>query len=206
MKQEKVLTPTVETPEPQTENAKPEEVFTQNEKPVLQMLSQEDAYIADRMKSQAKSLDEVLMVKEKRYAPGEHRLSLPREFKKYEEKFSFRWANKKKRAIDDTIQKGWVIVNRTLFPDVAKKSSYLFSTSGAVEKGDAILVFIKKEIAEAIRRAPGEKSTATLKAQLSKGTQPLPKGQSGFYIPEDTTEKEEKGVAEGGALQEGRDF
>ncbi len=173
--------------------------------PILQVLAEDDRYIADRMKSQPKTLDDVLMVKEKRYAPGEHRLTLPKEFKIYEDRLSFRWINKKKRSIDDAIIKGWIVVNKTLFPDVAKKSKYLFSTNGAVERGDAILACIKKEIAESIRKEPGLKSSAYLNNQLKKGTQPLPKGQSGFYKPEDSGEKEdESGVGRG--LQEGRDF
>lgn len=173
--------------------------------PILQVLAEEDRYIADRMKSQPKTLDEVLMVKEKRYAPGEHRLTLPKEFKVYEDRLAFRWLNKKKRSLDDAIIKGWIVVNKTIFPEVAKKAKYLFSTSGAVERGDAILACIKKEIAESIRKAPGIKSSAYLKNQLNKGTTPLPKGQSGFYKPEDTTEKEDdSGVGQG--LQEGRDF
>ena len=176
------------------------------EYPVLQTMSEEDAYIHDRMKSQPKTLEEVLMVKEKKYAPGEHRLSLPKELRVYEDKFAFRWINKHKRAVDDAIIKGWVIVNRRLFPDVAEKAKHLFSTSGAIEKGDAILAFMNKEIAMQIRRAPGEKSNAYLKAALEKGTQPLPKGQSGFYKPEDTSEKEDVGIEQGGGLQEGRDF
>ena len=174
--------------------------------PILQIMAEEDAYIADRMKSQPKTLDEVLMVKEKRYAPGEHRLSLPKELKPYEDRFIFRWINKRKRAVDEAIIKGWVIVNRTLFPDVARDASHLFSTSGAVEKGDAILSFMNKEVAMQIRRAPGEKSSAILKAQLEKGTQKLGEGQSGFYKPEDTTEKEDASIEAGGGLQEGRDF
>lgn len=173
--------------------------------PILQVLAEDDRYIADRMKSQPKTLDDVLMVKEKRYAPGEHRLTLPKEFKVYEDRLSFRWINKKKRSIDDAIIKGWIVVNKTIFPEVAKKSKYLFSTNGAVERGDAVLACIKKEIAESIRKAPGIKSSAYLKNQLNKGTTPLPKGQSGFYKPEDTTEKEDdSGVGQG--LQEGRDF
>ena len=173
--------------------------------PILQMLAEDDRYIADRMKSQPRTLDDVLMVKERRYAPGEHRLTLPKEFKVYEDKLAFRWLNKKKRSIDDAIIKGWIIVNKTIFPEVAKKSKYLFSTSGAIERGDAVLACIKKEIAESIRRAPGLKSSAYLKNQLAKGTQPLPKGQSGFYKPEDTTEKEDS-TGVGSGLQEGRDF
>lgn len=185
---------------------KEKEITEISEYPILQTMSGEDAYIADRMKSQPTTLDEVLMVKEKKYIPGEHRLSLPKEFREYEKMFGFRWINKHKRAVDDAIIKGWVIVNRRLFPEVAKKAKHLFSTSGAVEKGDAILAFMSLEIAMQIRKAPGEKSSAYIKAQLAKGTEKLPEGQSGFYKPEDTTEKEDKGIEEGGGLQEGRDF
>lgn len=177
------------------------------EAPVLVVMSEEDRYIADRMKSQPRTLDDVLLVKEIKYKPGEHRLSLPKEFKEYESRFIFRWINKKKRAVDDAILKGWIIVNRTLFGDkLPKDAEYLFSTSGAVEKGDAILAFIKKEIGLQIRRAPGIKSAEVLKSQLEKGNNPLPKGQSGFYKPQDTTAKEDASLEAGGGLQEGRDF
>ncbi len=191
--------------EQEKEVVKEEVQEVQESAPMLQMLAEDDRYIADRMKSQPRTLDDVLMVKERRYAPGEHRLTLPKEFKAYEDKLAFRWLNKKKRSIDDAIIKGWIIVNKAIFPEVAKKSKYLFSTSGAIERGDAVLACIKKEIAESIRRAPGLKSTAHLKNQLEKGTQPLPKGQSGFYKPEDTTEKEDS-TGVGSGLQEGRDF
>lgn len=173
--------------------------------PIL-IMSDEDRYIADRLKSQPKTLDEVLMVKEKKYIPGEHRLSLPKELKVYQDKFAFRWINKRKRAVDEAINKGWVIVNRVLFPEVATKAKHLFSTSGAIERGDAILSFMKREIAEDIRRVPGQKSSAMIKANLEKGKELAP-GQSGFYQPKDTSsEKEDAGLVDGGGLQEGRDF
>ena len=180
---------------------------TQAEKyPVLQTMSEEDAYIHDKMKSQPQTLDDVFMVKEKKYVPGEHRLSLPKEFKAYETRFAFRWINKKKRAVDDANIKGWVIVNRRLFPHVAEDAKHLFSTSGAVEKGDCILAFMNKDVALQIRKAPGERSSAFVKAQLSKGEEKLPKGKSGFYKPEDTFAREDAAIDAGGGLQEDRDF
>lgn len=205
------MSPIIENTKQETEPIKEvapiiKEDIKATEYPILQTMSEEDAYINDRMKSQPQTLDEVLLVKEKKYAPGEHRLSLPKELKSYEKQFAFRWINKHKRAVDDAIIKGWVIVNRKLFPSVAQRAKHLFSTSGAIEKGDAILAFMNKEVAMQIRRAPGEKSSAYLKAQLEKGTQPLKKGQSGFYKPEDTSEKEDVGIEQGGGLQEGRDF
>lgn len=174
--------------------------------PILQTMTEEDAYIHDRMKSQPKNLDEVLMVKEKKYHPGEHRLTLPKELKSYEDKFAFRWINKKKRAIDESITKGWVLCNRSLFPKLAQDAKHLFSTSGAIERGDCILSFMNKDVAMQIRKAPGERSSAYIRAQLEKGTEPLPKGQSGFYKPMDAGEKEDAGIGAGGGLQEGRDF
>jgi hypothetical protein len=164
-------------------------ISTQEQAPTLTIMSQEDAYLADRMKSGPKSLEEVVTVKERHYAPGEHRLSLPSEFKKYEKKLAFRWINKKKRAVDDAINKGWAIVNRTLFPDIAKNSPYLFSTSGAVERGDAVLAIISLAVAKQIRLAPGEKSMATVKSHLNKGKVKLPKGKSGFYEPKEKDEE-----------------
>ncbi|HRZ15227.1 MAG TPA: hypothetical protein P5110_06955 [Candidatus Omnitrophota bacterium] len=160
------------------------------EAPVMTMLSQDDAYISDRIKSQPRSLDEVFAVKERRYEPGEHQLSLPKEFKPYQTKFAFRWIYKRKRAIDQAINRGWVIVNRVLFPELAREKRFLFSTSGAVERGDAVLAIMGIHIAEGLRKRPGEKSRDLVKAHLEKGKQTLPKGKSGFYQPD--TSKEDK--------------
>ena len=161
------------------------------ERPSLTLVSDLDAYVSQRMKSGPKTLDEVLFVKEKEYTPGEHRLSLPKELHKYENRFAFRWINKKKRAIDDAINlKGWVLVNRALFPDL---SNHLFTTAGGVEVGDTILAFMKKERAEEIRRAPGEKSKNLLNSNpmISSKLEPLPAGKSGFYKPKKTKEDED---------------
>ena len=169
------------------------------ERPPLTIMSGEDVYVADRMKSQPKTIDEVLLVKERKFAPGEHRLSLPKELCEYQDRFAFRWINKKKRAIDDAIDlKGWVIVNKALFPNLPRHS---FSTSGGIERGDTILMFMSLKKAEAMRRIPGEKSAQLVKDQLSKGEESLPKEQSGFYKPSNTSaEIEDTG------LLEGRDF
>lgn len=193
--EQKVEQPVAEQPKP-VKAEEPVEVEKDN---VFKVMSEEDAYIADRMKSQPKSLDEIVTVKEDKIAPTEHRLSLPKELEKHKDKFAFRWINKKKRAIDEAIIKGWILVNRTLMPDVAKEAKHLFSTSGAIEKGDAILALMPAQKAQAIRRAPGEKSTDYIKSHLSKGKQQLGKGVSGFYQPED------EGEATDGLL-EGRDF
>jgi len=161
------------------------------EPPVLTMLSQDDAYIQDRVKSQPKTLDEVFAVQEREYKPGEHRLTLPREFEPYASRFAFRWIFKRKRSIDEAINKGWVIVNRVLFPELSKNKKYLFSTSGAVERGDAILAIMGIHVAEGLSKRPGMKSRDLVKSHLDKGKQPLPKGKSGFYQPDISKEKEE---------------
>ena len=208
---EKPETPPIAEKEPMTAvvEKNPVEVSTEKtreeipeiqERPALTLVSDLDAYIVDRIKAQPKTLDEVMLVTEKKYAPGEHRLSLPKELHEYEDRFSFRWINKKKRAIDGAVTlKGWVLVNKALFPNLPK---HLFTTNGGVEVGDAILAFMAKVKAEAIRRAPGEKSRGLLKSNpmVSGEVEPLKKGQSGFYKPEDTGEKGIEG------LQEGRDF
>ncbi len=184
-----------------------EKIFEPQDKPVFVVgMSEEDSYLVDKMKSQPKSLDEVLMVKERQYAPGEHRLTLPKELKAYENKFTFRWINKKRRAIDEATNIGWVIVNKTLFPEVALKAKHLFTTNGAITVGDCVLAFINKDIAIRFKKAPGEKSSAIIKSQLEKGKKKLNKGESGFYAPE--TSGGEEGAEETGKIvqREGKDF
>ena len=182
---------------------KAEPFVEQQMKPELHLvMAQDDAYISDRIKSQPKSLDEVIFMKEPIYAPNEHRLSLPKELKEFEDRLAFRWINKKKRAIDDAIDlRGWYFVNRITFE---KLPGRLFSNSGAIERGDTILMYMPKEKAEALRRIPGEKSTALIKAQLAKGESKLPKGQSGFYKPtEGVTDDDSVGTD---AITEGKHF
>ena len=175
----------------------------QQQKPELHLvLAQDDAYISDRIKSQPKNLDEVIFMKEPISAPGEHRLSLPKELKEFEDRLAFRWINKKKRAIDDAIDlRGWYFINRITFP---KLPGRLFSNSGAIERGDTLLMYMPLEKAERLRKAPGEKSSALVKAQLAKGEGKLPKGQSGFYKPtEGVTDDESVGSD---AITEGKHF
>lgn len=197
--EEKVGEPKVEEPLPVPTIEKSEVEKTASAQP-LTLVSNLDAYIANRMVSQPKTLDEIALVKEKKYTPGFHRLSLPKGLGRYKDKFSFRWINKHKRAIDEAYVKGWVLVNKALFPDVEK---HLFTTSGGIEEGDVILGFMSANKAEAIRTAPGIKSNRLMASNpmISEKTPKLNKGQSGFYIPEDSgSDKEEEGY------QEGRDF
>jgi len=179
--------------------------FVEQQKPELHVvMAQDDAYIADRIKSQPKTLDEVLLMKERQYAPGEHRLSLPQELRQYQNKVAFRWINKKKRAIDDAIDlKGWVFINRLSFKNIPDR---LFSNSGAIERGDTVLMYMPLEMAERIRRTPGEKSTAILKAHLAKGEEKLSKGQSGFYKPTESASDSDNVPTGEQVYTEGKDF
>lgn len=135
---------------PVVEQAKP----TESSQAPLVLVSENDAYIHELMKSQPKTMDEV-EIKSVRDL-GEHKgiLALPQELEKYCDKYAFRWVNKKKRAIDHAITvTGWTFVNRLLFDDLPK---YLFTANGSVERGDAILMFIPLEIAKKIRLKPAQ--------------------------------------------------
>lgn len=179
--------------------------FEQQHKPELHVvMAQDDAYIADRIKSQPKTLDEVLLMKERKYSPGEHRLSLPVELRQYQDKVAFRWVNKKKRAIDDAIDlKGWIFINRLSFKGLPNR---LFSNSGAIERGDTVLMYMPIEMAMRIRKAPGDKSTALIKAHLAKGEEKLLKGQSGFYKPTEGTSDSDDVPTGEQVYTDGKDF
>jgi len=177
------------------------------ERPNMTIVSNDDAYIMDRISSQPKTLAEVIAVKEKTYGPSEHRLSLPKEFQEYTKDYRFRWINKKKRSIDDAINlKGWIVVNRTLFPHLPK---HLFASSGAVENGDALLMFMSERKAVNIKKGVEARSAALRKStpMLDPVAHESPKDQSGFYKPKDTSS--EKDGVDGNAqqgYQEDRDF
>lgn len=146
------------------------------------VLSHTDAYIHDRMKSQPKTLEEVdVQVVEETKDPQKHQLSLPDELIPYGEKYAFRWVMKNKRAIDYSCDvRGWVLVNRTHFPEVAVKARHLFTINGAIERGDVILAFMPIAKAEAIRREPGQLSSNIIRSQLSKH-----KDDPRYYKPQD---------------------
>ena len=122
------------------------------------ILSENDAYINQRMKEQPRSLEDV-EIKLKNLEvdnSSRNRLALPNELKKFLDKYAFRWINKNKRSVDyhlDVV--GWSLVNRVYF---SKLSQHLFTANGTVERGDAILGFIPLKKALEIREAPGKTS------------------------------------------------
>ena len=148
--------------EPSQEDTGPSQpVVTSKEKsqdPIV-IMSETDAYIHERMKSQPKSIEEIKIVE--RRPEGEHSLSLPKELLKFKGQFAFRWLNKKKQAIDRALDVvGWNLVNRAIFNDV---SDHLFTANGVIERGDAILAFMPEKQAQIIRKAPGELSRERVK-------------------------------------------
>ena len=153
--QEKALDMTSENKEILAPKAKQEE-----NRPVV-ILSELDSIIAERNKTQlsnAPTLEDVQVRDLDKRTESQHRLKLPKEV---EEAFikrglSPRWIYKEKRAIDNALNViGWVLVNKVYFPELP---DYLFSASGCIEAGDAILAFMSKRRAQAIREFPGKRS------------------------------------------------
>ena len=146
--------------------------------PTTIVLSQDDAYIHEVSKSQPRTLDEIEAKVMDREDPSQHRLSLPPEFKEYEERFTFRWIFKRRQAISEATQvKGWVLVNKTYFPDLP---NHLFTANGAVERGDNILAFMSRKLAEGLRKKANDLSTMMVKSRLGAH-----KGNPNFYTPAD---------------------
>ena len=174
----------------------------------MTIMTNTDAYINERMKGQAASVEDVLGRKAAMRDDTSHRLELPNYFKKFsydhpqvggKGKLVFRWIYKHKRAIDYAMNvRNWVLVNRRHFKDAPR---HLFSANGGVEEGDNILAWIPAQEALTLRNAPGKKSSEHLRAIKSKGD------EEGFYHAKLSPESEEgSDTAPAGALQEGRDF
>jgi len=161
------------------------------------LVTEVDGYLTERMKTQPQTLEEVTKVLEPKKIPGRHRLSLPKPLERYAKDFAFHWILRDKRAIDEAIDKGWVFVNRQLFPSIP---GWLFSVAGAIEKGDLILACMSKVRAEARTKDAQRKSTEMVNTQINKHKEDPTK----FYKP--TLSKEEAEDETSPGLQEGRDF
>jgi len=158
----------IQSRKPETEPKSSEEPMSKEEKkevvqevqkevgsPVV-LISEMDAYIMERQKSQPKTLEAIETKIERDWDKPKHALELPEDFKEHEKKFAFRWLNKKKRSIDHAIDViGWNFVNRTLFPSLPK---HLFTANGSIERGDAILSFMPLKRAEELRLKPAKLS------------------------------------------------
>lgn len=138
-----------ETPKQKTEEPK----VSQDSSQPLVLVSETDAYIHERMKSQPRSLEEV-PIEIRENTDTLHVLRLPRELDKFSKDYSFRWLNKKKRSIDHALDViGWTLANKVIFKDLPK---HLFTANGSIERGDAILAFMPRRRAEAIRLRPAQ--------------------------------------------------
>ena len=161
----------IEEPVPQTDDRN-----------VSIVLSEENAYIHDVLKSQPKRLKDIDIQSVPSDDPNRHRLSLPDEFEPYYRKFTFRWLYKKRQAIADAVQnKGWLLVNHTYFPDLP---NHLFTTNGVMERGDNILAFIPKKAAEEMREKAYEDSRNMVASRIDAH-----KGNPNFYTPTDHSEE-----------------
>lgn len=148
--------------EPKVDSKTESKVSTSTEKVApMVIMSETDAYIHERLKSQPKTLSEVEVKYDGPRSDATHLLQLPKELEEYKKKFAFRWLNKRKQAIDRALDViGWNLVNRAIFN---KLPDHLFTANGVIERGDAILAFMPQEHAEVIRKRPGELSRERVK-------------------------------------------
>ena len=138
---------------PAVQEAEAPEPVTNSNGPLV-LVSENDAYIHERMKSQSKTLEEINAKVIHDHDNKGHILSLPREMEVYGNDYSFRWINKKKRSIDHALDViGWTFVNRSFFKNLPK---HLFTANGSIERGDAILAFMPRKRAEEIRLRPAQ--------------------------------------------------
>lgn len=135
------------------------------QRPIV-ILSELDAIIAERNKTQisnAPAVEDIEVRDVDTLTESQHRLKLPKEVEAAMLKrgLSPRWIFKEKRAIDNALNViGWILANRVYFPELP---DYLFSASGCIEAGDAILAFMPKRRAEQIRELPAKKSRELVK-------------------------------------------
>lgn len=165
----------VETPAPTPIKEKAKDPHQETRTVVL---DQENAYLSDVIKAQPQTLEDIEVTLKERDDPNFHRLSLPPEIKKYEDKYTFRWIFKNRRAISEASQiRKWIFVNKSYFPDLP---DHLFSTSGAIERGDNLLAFTLNHVAEAMRTKPIDASRNMVKSRIGAH-----KGNPNFYTPTD---------------------
>ena len=182
-----------ESPEPQKEPEKVVEPAVQPTPPVVQEIKTErilmsgvDAYVADRMKSQPSTIEEVESLVKEDVGDKPHRLTLPPELDSFRKKFAFRWLFKHKQNLDYQCDaRGWVLVHRAHFGDLPE---HLFSVNGSIERGDTILAFMPVLKAEGLREEPGQKSIEAIKAMMGRH-----KDNPNYYAPDEVKKTDELG-------------
>ena len=176
--------------EPKKEEAKEKQAPT-----TLIAANQTDVYIAQLAASQPDTLegaeDRDILVKE-----GHHRLTLATElldlFKK--KGYAPRWIFKDKRALDHAVkQRGWNLVTRVYFPELP---DHLFSATGVIEQGDAILGFMPEKKALRLRSEPGLKSMERVKNLPMEKWKDDPSGER-YYKPDLSSEKDGEQIEQG---------
>lgn len=162
---------------PKTEKIEPKAPIQSGETKVNLLVSETDAFILDRMKSQPSSLDAVDVMVAERVDDRRHRLSLPDELESFTKKYAFCWIFKRKQAIDEACDiYHWVLCNRNHFSDLP---DHLFTARGVIERGDNILAFRPKHIDDQMRRVPGVESTELIKARTKAH-----ENDPAFYVPD----------------------
>lgn len=137
------------------------------------LMTELDSYIKERSDTQP-TVEEV---RTRLPQLDRNRLSLPKELEHYSYdhvrpdgsrgQFVFRWVWKEKRAVDGALNvRGWIFVNRTGFKDLPR---FLFSTTGCIEEGDSILMYMPWKQAIAIRTEPARVSKERLNSTIRKG-------------------------------------
>lgn len=154
-----------------------------------------DVYIAQLAASQPETLLEA-EAREIFVGDGDHRLTLPKEVKEIfaRKNYAPRWISKDKRMLDRAVkQRGWNLVTRVYFPDLPDE---LFSATGVIENGDAILGFMPERKATKLRTEPGQKSAERVKNLPIEKWKDDPSGER-YYKPKLSNEKDGETLNEG---------
>ena len=173
--------------EPQRVERSTAQVEPEKKAPVqnIQIHSEIDSMLLDRLKSQPSTLDAIDLEIVSKPKEGVHKLTLPEELEPYTKKYAFCWIFKRKQSIDEACdQLHYKLTNRTYFQDLP---DHCFSARGVIERGDNILMFRPIRIDEEMRKAPGIESNERIKNRMKAH-----EGDPDFYVP--TPEGEEKKV------------
>lgn len=153
----------------------------------IQIHSELDSMLLDRVKSQPQTLDEIDMEVISQPKEGIHKLTLPEELEPYTKKYAFCWIFKRKQSIDEACdQLHYKLTNRTYFPELP---DHIFSARGIIERGDNVLAFRPMRIDIEMRKAPGIESTNRIKARTQAH-----EGDPNFYIPKEEVDGDKKVV------------
>lgn len=152
-----------------------------------------DAYVSELMKGQPQSIEDI-RVRDFNYDNPSNILDLPQNLQEVFKKrgLAARWINKDKYWIDRAIYKrGWVIVNRTLLPELGRHN---FSANGTIENGDCILGCMPIKQAEKLRKMPGELSSERVKnLPIDKYKDYRGSEKIGLYKPTYTASEDREG-------------